>query len=91
MVSQYGGSYTGERKLSLKLVRKYGSKVKLLLAEQEQGKEELDSTTPRFDESWYEIPKGRTGVIDFCSEQFDPVSLLDSPEGKGENIYQIVV
>jgi len=78
---KYGGTYVGERKLSSKLAKKYGSRVKLLLAEQTQKKHE-ESTTPRFDESWYEVPQKRSGVINFSSDQFDAVTLLNSSEAK---------
>ncbi|CAJ1954962.1 unnamed protein product [Cylindrotheca closterium] len=50
--TKYGGTYTGERRLSSKLTKKYGSRVKLFLAEQTQKKHE-ESTTLRFDESCF--------------------------------------
>jgi hypothetical protein len=71
-------------------VKKYGSTVKLLLAEP-------DSTTvvapsneaevqardiEEFEESWYDLSRNKTGDINFCSEQFDPVSVLKASEGR---------
>jgi len=82
---KYGGTYTGERKLSSKLAKKYGSRVKLLLAEQTKKKHE-EFTTPRFDEAWYKVPQKRSGVIKFCSDQFDAVGLLNSSEGEGKSL-----
>lgn len=81
---KYGGSYGGERKLSLKLAMKYGSRVKLLLAEAMDSNHQ-NTKSPSFDESWYAVPPKKSGVIEFCSVQFDAVCLLDSSEGKNKS------
>jgi len=78
---KYGGTCAGERKLSSKLARKYGFRVKLLLADGKH-KKKAASTVTRFDESWFEVPEERTGVISFCSNEFDPFSLLNASETK---------
>lgn len=83
---KYGGSYEGERKLSAKLAKKYGTTVRLLLAKPEESREASkppkrvmisDNSVKEFDESWY-MTKNGTGDINFCSERFDPEAALKS-------------
>lgn len=84
-VFKYGGSYAAERKLSIKLTKKYGSRVKLLLAEGRE-KQKEGSTVHRFDESWFEAPQQKDlsseAVLDFCSAKFDPLALLYASDAK---------
>lgn len=81
IASKFGGSYDGERKLAKKLEAKYGSTVRLLLAESV----ERSSITPKDvtpstqqDESWYQLTEqeSNSGVLDFTSSLFDPVAAL---------------
>ena len=81
IAAKFGGSYDGERKLARKLEAKYGSTVRLLLAESvESNNNNPKVVTPilQRDESWYQLTEQETnsGVLDFTSSSFDPVAAL---------------
>lgn len=82
--TQYGGTYEGERKLAIKLVKKYGTNVRLLLAKPDESQEtskpskKVPIAAQEFDESWYGVSESGTGDIDFCSLRFDPLAVLYS-------------
>jgi small nuclear ribonucleoprotein (snRNP)-like protein len=86
---KYGGTYEGERKLASKLAKKYGYRVKLLLAEppvstkSDPGQQNAKTgKVEQFDESWYEVSENESGDINFCSKNFDPFALLKASEEK---------
>lgn len=78
---KYGGSIDGERKLCHKLAKKYGTNIRLLVAEEKNQKAEppiQSGTVDKFEESWFvlnEKEKG-SGVIDFASDRFDPEATI---------------
>ena len=81
IAAKFGGSYDGERNLARKLEAKYGSTVRLLLAESvESNNNNPKVVTPilQRDESWYQLTEQETnsGVLDFTSSSFDPVAAL---------------
>jgi hypothetical protein len=71
-------------------VKKYGSTVKLLLAEPEpttvvapSNEAEVQARDiEKFEECWYDLSRNKTGDINFCSVRFDPVSVLKASEGR---------
>lgn len=81
----------GERQLSLKLSRKYGTTVRLLLAEADSreadnlipAKQEFEATVEH-DEDWYNLRPWECGSGDlgFVSERFDPVAVLNESESE---------
>lgn len=85
---KFGGSASGERKLASKLEKKYGSTVRLLLAEDANtitGEARASthvatttSTTTTHEDSWYELrPNERgSGIVSFVSNSFDPMAAL---------------
>lgn len=86
---KYGGSYEGERKLSSKLAKKYGTSVRLLLLQQPPDRAETALTNDSgkkdkgdSDESWYALTPSEcnSGNIDFTSKRFDPSAALNSSE-----------
>ena len=81
IAAKFGGSYDGERKLARKLEAKYGSTVRLLLAESVENTNATPKEVARSvqrDESWYELTEQETnsGVLTFTSSSFDPVAAL---------------
>eukprot|EP00980_Cylindrotheca_fusiformis_P010105 scaffold2243_cov122-Cylindrotheca_fusiformis.AAC.21 len=87
----------GEKNLSSRLVKKYGSNVKLLLAES-SARESLSSaeaTFPieneQFEETWYNPSTKRDGGIDLFSEMLDPEAVLIASEGRDHFNMQCVL
>jgi small nuclear ribonucleoprotein (snRNP)-like protein len=81
---KFGGSYEGERKLATKLANKYGTTVRLLLAESAltaapQAVAESSNGTKR-DEEWYTAKPTRSGDVCFTSPTLDCMALLFGPD-----------
>ncbi|KAG7371287.1 LSM domain containing protein [Nitzschia inconspicua] len=82
---KYGGTHQGERKLSSKLAKKYGTHVRLLLAksaesqQSSRGKEAQDGLR---NEEWYQIAEGQrdSGELNALSRNFDPIAMLRAPD-----------
>lgn len=89
---KYGASYEGERKLASKLAKKYGTAVRLLLAEStvDVAKNSPSQTTKapgkaeKREESWYNLRSNEvaSGDISFVSDGFDPVAALAASEAQ---------
>ena len=89
---KYGGSYEGERKLATKLAKKYGSTVRLLLAESaapskassdnSRQQQQLLASQQVKDEAWFQLmPQQQgSGILDFTSDKFDPLAALQESE-----------
>ncbi len=86
---KYGGSVKGEKALAAKLCKKYGTTVRLrLLGENgkdlsskidpSKGAEDPVAVVPKKEESWYHISQSqqKSGVVDFTSKDFDPMTAL---------------
>jgi small nuclear ribonucleoprotein (snRNP)-like protein len=84
IAAKYGGSNEGERKLAKKLEAKYGSTVRLLLAESAEKNVTVQEATSndQREETWYQLTEKETnsGIVDFSSTRFDPVAALQAPE-----------
>jgi small nuclear ribonucleoprotein (snRNP)-like protein len=86
--NKYGGTVEGETKLSLKLAKKYGNHVRLLVAPPHRsmkGKQQSDvmtSSRTQYNEMYYEIDELQRGskVLDFTSARFDAAHALIAPE-----------
>lgn len=90
--NKFGGSHEGERKLAVKLAKKYGTAVTLRLAAEEQegdvGKAHSHTvsksqsaelpTTQQYTEEWFQLTESErgSGVVDFTSDCFDPLASL---------------
>jgi len=87
---KFGGTVEGETKLSIKLAKKYGNRVMLLVAPPHRSSKKTSSTADddpgtgreKWQERSYEIDEGRTGsrVLDFLSVKFDPFYALQAPD-----------
>ena len=88
---KYGGTYQGERKLAAKLSKKYGSTVRLLLAESNDGLHDKNKgkhsaasavIVQQRDEGWFALRPNEqnSGTLDVTSDSFDPVAALQAPE-----------
>ena len=81
---KFGGSYEGERKLAAKLANKYGTAVRLLLAEsalKDSGYKEQtpsDESIAKNPEEWYRLRLNEvnSGDVNLTSENFDPLQAL---------------
>lgn len=78
---KFGGTYEKERLLATKLAKKYGSTVKLLLAESVVAKQSSAArvdTAEKREEEWYTLRENEknSGMLDFSSPNFDPVAAL---------------
>jgi small nuclear ribonucleoprotein (snRNP)-like protein len=86
---KFGGTHEKERRLALKLAKKYGSTVKLHLAESATTDPASNvDTAKKQDEEWYDLrptEKG-SGVLDFTSSSFDPVAALVASENDVRNM-----
>ena len=86
---KFGGTHEKERRLALKLAKKYGSTVKLLLAESATTDPASNvDTAKKQNEEWYDLrptEKG-SGVLDFTSSSFDPVAALVASENDVRNM-----
>lgn len=79
IAAKFGGSYEGERKLAKKLEAKYGSTVRLLLAESvEHVSQDVVPVKDQRDESWYQltVQETKSGIVTFTSPNFDPEATL---------------
>ncbi|KAL7539035.1 hypothetical protein ACHAXR_011764 [Thalassiosira sp. AJA248-18] len=92
--NKYGGTVEGETKLAAKLAKKYGNRVRLLVAPPHRSmqrqlqrsrlnREAAVSASAKHDESYYGIDEVRKGskVLDFTSARFDALFALNAPEG----------
>ena len=89
---KFGGSYEGEKKLASKLAKKYGTGVRLLLAESALRQKHAPAAAPQNDstgdtkheEEWYNLRPEEigSGNVDFLSDSFDPLSALCRPESE---------
>ena len=92
--NKYGGTVEGETKLAAKLAKKYGNRVRLLVAPPHRSvQRQLQRSQPpaggssadgsKYDESYYEIDESRrdSKVLDFTSDRFDALYALNAPEG----------
>ncbi|KAL9182025.1 hypothetical protein ACHAXT_012368 [Thalassiosira profunda] len=92
--TKYGGTVEGETKLAAKLAKKYGVRVRLLVApphrsvqRQLQRSRSSNASAPadgsKRDESYYAIDENRkdSKVLDFTSASFDAMYALNAPEG----------
>jgi len=93
---KYGGSQKNEEKLSQKLAKKYGNSVRLLVATNRDGRSlqtarkqkaipslaDIMSRVETKDESWFKLTEKErnSGIIDFSSDQFDPLAALTMKE-----------
>eukprot|EP00934_Nitzschia_sp_Nitz4_P006813 Nitzschia sp. Nitz4//scaffold2_size372955//178430//179586//NITZ4_000424-RA/size372955-processed-gene-0.505-mRNA-1//-1//CDS//3329546781//6803//frame0 len=87
--TKYGGSYQGEQKLALKLAKKYGTAIRLLVAEPERTASPPSSSSlstsrqhpEQRDESWYALTPGEMNSSDvsFMSTCFNPLRALKLP------------
>ena len=86
---KFGGTHEKERCLAMKLAKKYGSTVKLLLAESATTDPSSNvDTAKKQDEEWYDLrptEKG-SGILDFTSSSFDPVATLAASEDEVRSI-----
>ena len=91
---KFGGSYEGERKLATKLANKYGTTVRLLLAEsaltpaaaavpQAVGSGPLNNSSTKRDEEWYTAKPVRSGDVCFTSPTLDCMALLFGLDNDG--------
>lgn len=89
--AKYGGTVEGETKLASKLAKKYGDRVKLLVApphrsmqrrQLQRGRSENAAAGSKRDESYYDIDKSRrdSRVLNFASPRFDALHALAAPE-----------
>lgn len=86
---KFGGSEKGEKALSAKLCKKYGSAVRLRLGVVNNSETSSHTTSNKSDvskrdESWYDILPNQcgSGVIDFTSQHFDPITALSLDSSK---------
>lgn len=80
---KFGGTHEKEHRLAVKLAKKYGSTVKLLLAESATTDRTPNiDTAKKQDEEWYKLRPNEemSGILDFTSSDFDPVSALAASE-----------
>jgi small nuclear ribonucleoprotein (snRNP)-like protein len=86
---KFGGAHEKERRLAVKLEKKYGSTVKLLLAESviTDRTPNID-TAKKQDEEWYKLRPNEelSGILDFTSSDFDPVTALAASENDVTNL-----
>lgn len=90
--NKYGGTVEGETKLASKLAKKYGNRVRLLVApphrsvqRQLQKSSQKSNSVPaggKQEESYYEIDESRkdSKVLDFKSVRFDALYALNAPK-----------
>ena len=84
---KYGGSHEGEKKLASKLANKYGTAVRLLLANSaeenpDSHQDQNRNETEVHDEEWYCLRSAESGSgdVSFLSDCFDPMAALHVPE-----------
>ena len=89
--NKFGGSQEGERTLANKLTKKYGTTVRLLLADS-QTLSNIDTTTmvimaQQRDEDWYTTKPIELGNVSFTSPTFDGMAaLMTTDESRVEQI-----
>jgi small nuclear ribonucleoprotein (snRNP)-like protein len=92
--NKLGGTHEKERRLAVKLTKKYGSTVKLLLAESATTDRTLNiDTAKKQDDEWYNLrpnEKG-SGILDLTSINFDPVAALAASENDVANVNPWIV
>lgn len=83
---KFGGTHEGEQKLAAKLSKKYGTSVRLLLAETTASSSSTirqnTFTTTQHDEDYYRPLPGQSGsrILDFTSPNFDAEAVLASSQ-----------
>mmetsp|Transcript_14633 Transcript_14633/g.27424 ORF Transcript_14633/g.27424 Transcript_14633/m.27424 type:complete len:386 (+) Transcript_14633:221-1378(+) len=80
---KYGGTYEGERKLASKLAKKYGTAVRLLVAEASANRRDSErgvQDAVHESEEWYRLRPNEigSGDVNTLSSNFDPLAMLNA-------------